>query len=224
MDRIEKYDLIFFDFDGLLVNTEHLHFLAYQRMCLSRGKQLDWDFIKYCLIAHGSSDGLRKEIYKDFPDLYEKEPNWAVLYAEKKAAYQKILREGHTQLMPGVQSILDFLKEKGIRSCVVTNSFFDQILAIREQIPALEALDYWVTREDYKFPKPAPDPYIAAKEKYARPGDRIVGFEDSLRGWESLDAAGLEGVVVSSCLHPNFQSQLLQKNVTLLSSFEELLL
>ena len=224
MNKIENYDLVFFDFDGLLVNTEHLHFLAYQRMCLSRGKQLNWDFTKYCLVAHGSSEGLRKEIYADFPDLYEKESNWAVLYAEKKLAYQKIIQEGHVELMPGVDKVLTLLKEKGIRSCVVTNSFFEQIVEIRSQIPLLQTLDNWITREDYQSAKPAPDPYIAARKKYARPGDRIIGFEDSVRGWQSLEAAGVEGIVISSCLHSSFQEQLVKKKVLSFSSFNEFLL
>ncbi|MES2199875.1 MAG: HAD family phosphatase [Chlamydiota bacterium] len=224
MSKMENYDIIFFDFDGLLVNTEHLHYLAYQRMCLSRGKQLNWDFTKYCLVAHGSSEGLRKEIYADLQGLYEEEPNWAILYAEKKKAYQEIIQEGHVELMPGVELVLAFLKEKGIRSCVVTNSFFDQITEIRKQIPLLQTLDFWVTREDYPHPKPSPDPYIAAREKYTKPGDRILGFEDSVRGWQSLEAAGIEGVVISSCLHPFFQEKLTQKKVAQFSSFKEFLL
>lgn len=222
MDRIENYDLIFFDFDGLLVNTEHLHYLAYQRMCLARGKHLDWDFVKYCLIAHGSSDGLRKEIYADFPDLYEKQPDWAVLYAEKKDAYQKIIKEGHVKLMPGVEKFLILLKEKGIRTCVVTNSFFEQILEIRNQIPILQTLDCWITREDYQRPKPAPDPYLTAKKKYAKQEDKILGFEDSLRGWQSLDAAEIEGVVISDCLHSSFQEQFMKKKVVQFFSFDDL--
>jgi beta-phosphoglucomutase len=223
MDKIENYDLIFFDFDGLLVNTEHLHYLAYQRMCLSRGRQLDWDFIKYCLIAHGSSEGLRQEIYADFPDLYEEEPSWSVLYAKKKEAYQEIIQEGHVQLMPGVDRMLELLKEKGIKSYVVTNSFLNQIEEIRSQIPLLQSLDGWVTRDDYSSPKPSPDPYLAAREKYAKSGDRILGFEDSVRGWQSLDAAKIEGVVVSSCMHASFQEMLTKKGVTQFSSFKELL-
>lgn len=224
MNKIEKFDLIFFDFDGLLVNTEHLHYLAYQKMCLSRGEQLDWDFTKYCLVAHGSSEGLRNEIYATLPALYKKEPNWAVLYAEKKKAYQEILKQGHVQLMPGVDKVLALLQEKGIRSCVVTNSFFEQIAEIRSQIPLLQTLDYWITREDYVSAKPSADPYLAAKEKYAKPGDRILGFEDSLRGWQSLDLAKIEGIVISSCLHPFFQEKLKEKGVSQFSSFDEFLL
>ena len=33
MDWIKKYQLFLFDFDGLLVNTEEMHFLAYKQMC-----------------------------------------------------------------------------------------------------------------------------------------------------------------------------------------------
>lgn len=222
MSKIDNYDLIFFDFDGLLVNTEHLHYLAYQRMCSSRARKLDWNFEKYCSIAHRSSEGLKNEIYKDFPDLYEEEPNWSVLYAEKKRLYQEILQEGHVELMPGVEKMLKTVQAK--RCCVVTNSFLEQIGAIREQIPLLQTIPYWITREDYTFAKPDPDPYLTAKKKYAKPGDRIIGFEDTLRGLESLKSAQVEGVIISSVLEEEMKKELFQKKIPQFSSFEEFLL
>lgn len=221
MDRVEKYTLIFFDFDGLLVNTEHLHFQAYQALCKNRGFSLDWDFARYCSIAHASSLGLRNTIYEDLPLLYQEEPNWSVLYAEKKEHYRKILLEGGIQLMPGVAEVIDLISKLGLRSCVVTNSFKEQTDEICRQLPLLQKLPHWITREDYKHPKPAPDPYLAAIAKWAKPSDRIVGFEDTLRGVESLQAAGVEAVVISSCLGAESQKKL--QGVSQFSSFLELL-
>lgn len=199
-NRLQAYDFIVFDFDGLLVNTEHLHFQAYQKMCMNRGCVLPWDFARYCQIAHTSSEGLKKEIYAEFPSLYQKEPDWAVLYAEKKRAYEQLLLQGEIELMPGVDKCLSLLQEYSIRSCVVTNSFRNQIDQIYKQIPLLQKIPHQITREDYVNPKPAPDAYIAALNKHARPGDRIIGFEDTIRGLKALQAAGIEGVVISQDL------------------------
>ncbi len=221
MDRLEKYTLIFFDFDGLLVNTEHLHFEAYKALCKNRGFSLDWDFARYCSIAHASSLGLRNRIYEDLPLLYQEEPDWAVLYAEKKECYRKILLEGCVELMPGVSEMIELLSYFGLRSCVVTNSFKEQTDEICRQLPLLQKLPHWITREDYENPKPAPDPYLAAIAKWAKPSDRIVGFEDTLRGIESLRLAGVEGVVISSCLGEESKKQL--EGVTQFSSFLDLL-
>src|SRR3990167_8292628 len=108
MDWIQQYSFILLDFDGLLVNTEALHFRAYQKMCADRGFALTWDFSKYASIAHSSAEGLRLSIYADFPALNNQEPDWTVLYAEKKKAYQDLLLLGEIQLMPGVDLFLSF--------------------------------------------------------------------------------------------------------------------
>ncbi|MBI3211630.1 MAG: HAD family phosphatase, partial [Simkania negevensis] len=86
MDWIERYELFLFDFDGLLVDTEPLHFEAYRKLCQERGFELEWDFKTFCKIAHAKASGTRDALYELFPDLFRQEPNWAILYAEKKGA------------------------------------------------------------------------------------------------------------------------------------------
>lgn len=221
MFQLDQYDFVFFDFDGLLVNTEQLHFQAYQEMCLNRGFALPWSFLEYCSIAHVSSEGLRNEIYKIFPGLYAKEPNWSILYEEKKQAYKGLLDEGNVQLMPGVEQMLLFLETIKVSSCVVTNSFKSQIDQIRLQIPLLQKIPYWITREDYKTPKPSPESYLVAKARYTKEGDVLVGFEDTVRGSKALALAGVKSVVISSCLDEKMQKQL--EGVAQFTSFTELL-
>ena len=89
-------------------------------------------------------------------------------------------------------------------------------------LPILRSLPNWITREDYKRAKPAPDGYLVAKARYTKPGDKIIGFEDTVRGWKALHSAGIEGVVVSSCLTPAFQKELEPYQVLQVSSFSEL--
>src|ERR1700722_13196293 len=102
MRWIHNFNLFLFDFDGLLVNTEEIHYMAYKRMFAGRGLSLTWDFNYYCTLAHYSAEGLRDQVYAQFPVLKEIEPSWPVLYAEKKQAIIDLLNEGKVNLMPGV--------------------------------------------------------------------------------------------------------------------------
>lgn len=79
MDWIKEFSLFLFDFDGLLVNTEYLHYQAYQKLVASYGFNLGWSFEKYCSIAHASAEGLRIEILAQFPQLRNK-GSWDTLY------------------------------------------------------------------------------------------------------------------------------------------------
>src|ERR1700722_3484515 len=104
MQWIHQYQLFLFDFDGLLVNTEEIHYLAYKKMFSDRGIHLNWSFSRYCQAAHYQAEGLRDQVYAEFPQLHVMEPDWKVLYAEKKRAVLALINEGAVQLMPGVDS------------------------------------------------------------------------------------------------------------------------
>ncbi|MCH9703616.1 MAG: HAD hydrolase-like protein, partial [Chlamydiae bacterium] len=63
------YDLICFDFDGVLVDSEQLHFDAYKQMCAKRGISLKWDEVQYAKFALYSADGLKKALLKEYEQL-----------------------------------------------------------------------------------------------------------------------------------------------------------
>lgn len=204
---MSQFNLFLFDFDGLLVNTEHLHFAAYVEMCRARGFDLKWSFNRFCKAAHFESNGLQQAIFDEFPDLQGQEPRWEVLYAEKKQAYLELLNRGHLQLMPGVEPLLRDLQRAGIQRCVVTNSFKEQIDLIKAAIPVLQTIPHWITREFYELPKPSPDGYLKALELFKKPGDAVVGFEDTLRGLKSLKDAGVETkVLICPSDHPQLEA------------------
>jgi beta-phosphoglucomutase len=186
MNWILQYQLFLFDFDGLLVDTERLHYQAYINMCADRGFQLTWSFHRYSAAAHHKSTDLRDQIYLEFPDLQAKEPNWQVLYEEKKRHFLNLIENGTVPLLPGAADLLLALQEAGIKRCVVTHSATSLIQKIRQQNPILDTIPHWITREDYTNPKPSPECYQIAIAKLAQPHDRIIGFEDSPRGLHAL--------------------------------------
>lgn len=198
MEWIKDYQLFLFDFDGLLVNSEEIHHCAYKRMCERRGVELKWDFPTYCLAAYFNSTGIKEKMYADYPQLHAMEPNWDVLYAEKRKAYLELLDEGRIGLMPGVERLLKTLKKERIKSCVVTHSPLEQIQQLRRQIPLLDLIPHWITREDYKQPKPHPECYQKAIDLFAKDGDKIIGFEDTPRGLQALLGTRAHGVLISS--------------------------
>lgn len=207
MQWVDQFHLFLFDFDGLLVNTEKLHYQAYVHMLARHGCPIDWDFPKFCRYAHAHADALRQEIYFEFPSL---DPNWKTLYAEKKQIYEEFLRLGKVELMPGVEPLLRELEKKNLRRCVVTNSFRVQTDLLCGYHPPLQTIPHWITREDYENSKPAPDGYLKAIELYGKPGDRIIGFEDSLRGIKSLQQTPALPILICPSHHPLLKEALAQ--------------
>lgn len=196
MNWIQNYQLFLFDFDGLLVDTERLHFASYQEMCRRHGCEMHWDFQRFCREAHGKALGIFEAIEVEFPKIFEDEPSREVLYAEKKAIYIEILKNTRLELMEGVAPLLNALAEKGIKRAVVTNSPREHIEIIKESLPILKSIPLWVTREDYTHPKPSPEGYLTAIGKLGRAGDKMIGFEDTLKGLKALVAAGVESILI----------------------------
>ncbi len=206
MEYLNNYQLILFDFDGLLVNTEEIHYAAYRLMLQKHGITFDWSFHKYCLSAHYEATALHDNIYQEYPELHAIESSWDVLYAEKKRAYMDLVTSGTVALMPGVENLLTTLQDLPAKTCVVTHSAYEQIVAIREQNPILNTIDDWITREDYSIPKPHPECYQTAIAKHASDTDAIIGFEDSPRGLRALMKSRATSVLVCDVNYPEIDS------------------
>lgn len=202
MQWIHDYQLVLFDFDGLLVNTEEIHYQAYQRMCARHGVVMEMSFENYCKIAHYRSEGLSEALYGQYPKLREQEPVWSVLYAEKKQAMIDLLNEGAVQLMPGAERLLLALNDAGISRCVVTHSANELISIIRKQHAIFDTIPVWITREQYSKPKPDPECYVKAVSLLAKPEDKIVGFEDSPRGLKAMMGSRAKPVLICQPIYP----------------------
>lgn len=202
MHWLHTFQLFLFDFDGLLVNTEHLHYQAYVNMLDQRGYKLPLTFANFLELAHLSSKAWKEAIYAKIEGL---EPNWDLLYREKKEHYFKLIASGKIELMPGVASLLSALAKEKIRRCVVTHSPLEPVQLIRAKLPLLDTVENWITREDYDKPKPSPECYLKAIELYGKRGDRIIGFEDSLRGLQALKGTPALPVLICPKRHPSLE-------------------
>jgi len=222
MDWIQKYQLFLFDLDGLLVNTEEIHYRAYCQMCYGRGYELPWSFSEYFRIAQLDAKAPERHIYAALPKLQKEEPNWTVLYAEKKSAFLHLLQEEPAPLLPGADAMLALLAKAQKKRAVVTHSAKELVTLLRQQNPLLDTIPHWFTREDYSQPKPAPDGYLKAIATLAEPHDTIIGFEDSLRGMNALMATAAKPVFINS-IDEETKKYFKEKGVATFSSFTDLL-
>jgi len=175
-----EYDLFLFDFDGLLVDTEPVHFQAYKKALEKFNLNLPWDYSTYCKHALFESLGLKKALLAHFTQL--KEEDWEPLYENKKQSFLELTVK-NVQLMPGVLEFLSILKTLNKSMVVVTNSPKEHIDQIKNQHPIFQTIDKWLTREDYTSPKPSPDGYLKAMEQKHK---KAIGFEDSPKGIKAL--------------------------------------
>ncbi len=199
MQWIHRFDLFLFDFDGLLVNTEHLHYQAYIDALAKRGIEMPFSLTNFYELAHTSSDAWKKALVAKCPEV---DGDWPTFYQEKKEAYIALIGLGKIELMPGVTPLLKALDQAKRERCVVTHSDRAFTQRIAEQLPILRTIPHWITREDYGRPKPDPECYLKAIQMFGKIGDRIIGFEDSIRGLSALKKTGARALLICPKHYP----------------------
>ena len=186
---------ILFDLDGTLVNTDPLHFQAWQEMLLKHGLEIDPIFYQTRI-----SGRLNPIIIQDIlPNLTLEEGE---KFAEDKEAR---FRELAFLLKPlaGVEKIFDWTKEYGLKTGLVTNAprkNVDFMLATLELTEIFDAV--FVAEEDVAEGKPNPALYKFALEQLNITPDTALAFEDSPSGILSAVGAGIRTIGISSTHDP----------------------
>lgn len=188
---------ILWDNDGVLVDTEGLFYEANRSLFAEHGIELnpdhffDW-FLKdnigawHLLEARGASP---VEIHQ--------------LRIERNRRYSLSLQSGENLAIPGVKQALIQLQTKA-RMGIVTSSRLDHFHMIHQQLDLLPHFEFAVTEEDYANSKPAPDPYLLGLKKFSLPTENCLAIEDSPRGLQAANAAGLRCIVIRSELSRHF--------------------
>jgi len=202
-DWVKQFDCILLDFDGLLVNTEKLHYEAYRDMVNSLGFPFPIDYPTYCEGAHLSTEALRDLVYNKVPELKKKHPDWMEIRKIKLELYLSDIKKNQVKLMPGVKEFLDAAHHHNIPTCIVTNSPIEQIKLIQSHLPELNLVTHVVSRESYTHAKPHPDGYLTALSTYFPKATKVVGFEDTIKGVQALTAANIKAVLVVEQDHPH---------------------
>jgi beta-phosphoglucomutase len=194
---LEKFTAILLDFDGLLVDTEKMHYAAYQLSLQEMGYSFPWNFIEYCLISHSGAEALRKKIAELHPQFLKNDMLWNTLYALKTKTVMLLFEREVVPLKEGVKDFLELIFSKNIKCAVVTNSFKRLVDLIQEQHEILKKIPLWLTRESYTLAKPHPEGYLKALECLGEKAECSIGFEDTPRGIEALLAAKVHAVMVT---------------------------
>lgn len=92
--------------------------------------------------------------------------------------------------VPGFEAFIRRLREKGVKTAVVTSSNVDKMRNVYRKHPDFPQLfDAVLTSEDFSKSKPDPDGYLKGAARLGFKPAECVGFEDSVNGLKALNAA-----------------------------------
>jgi HAD superfamily hydrolase (TIGR01509 family) len=180
---------ILWDHDGVLVDTEPVYYEATRDALAALG--LDLPLEDYLADMGEGVSAWERATREGIPeDVVVARREW------RDRRYQELLEERDIDI-PGVERVLATLAQQYAMAIVTTAKRVDFELIHRNR-SIVGYMDFVLTNGDYERSKPAPDPYLAALERFGARGEEAVVVEDSARGLRSAVAAGIDCVVVDN--------------------------
>ena len=185
-----KYDGLLFDFDGVVVESEPIHFKCWLELLVPLGINPTWEwFAANCV---GIAD---TELFDTIAALNPSANGDQVgaVYPAKTALYRETMRV-KPPFAPGIHRLLKDLTLAGLPHGLVTSSSQEEVIPIL-QVGGLN-FNPRIFRDDVTYRKPHPEPYLKAAA--ALGGRRILAIEDSEHGANSARAAGLDVLKIAN--------------------------
>ena len=183
---------VFWDNDGVLVDTEKLYFQATRELLEKAGVTLTEALFQRISLKEGRSAfdlALEKGVPQQEIDRLQEERN---------RRYTELLTDG-VRILDGVEETLAKLRGRVLQA-IVTSSRRAHFDAMHAKTGLRSHFEFILTREDYALSKPAPESYrLAVKRSGCRPEECLV-VEDSERGVRAAVAAGIRCIVVPNDL------------------------
>jgi HAD superfamily hydrolase (TIGR01509 family) len=183
---------IFWDNDGVLVDTERLYFQATQETLESVGVSLNHEhYVEFFLRQGRGAWHLLEERGVSAADIERLRHRRNDLYSE--------LLQREACAIDGVAGTLEILHGKYVMG-IVTSSRRDHFDIIHSRCNLLQYFDFVLTAADFERVKPHPDPYLLAIERAGAAPDQCIAIEDSERGLRAATLAGLRCIVIPTPL------------------------
>ena len=180
---------IFWDNDGVLMETEHLYYRANAEALAGMGIELTQEMFSDISLRRGESV------------LALAGDGEAELRPIRDALYRELLTED-AHVIPGVEETLGRLHGL-LPMAIVTSCRRENFLHMHRRSGLLPFFDFILTREDYTASKPDPEPYLTACIRAGFAPSACVAVEDSERGVIAASSAGLAVAAIPGLLDCN---------------------
>ena len=192
-----KIEAVVFDMDGLMLDTEPLYKMAWQRASADVGYELD-DVSYTRLVGRPTGDceaALRAQFGSEFP-LDRFRVRWPELW-------QAGVAEAGIATKPGLFELLAFLDQRGLRLGVATSSEAEYAEFSLRSAGLAGRFAVVVTGDQVTRGKPAPDIYVEAAARLRVKPERCVALEDSEAGILAASGAGMIALLIPDWKHPS---------------------
>ncbi len=172
---------VIFDFDGVIVDTEHKKFKDLKRIMKEKGINVNSSLFK---LFTGQKRGFFLKKY--FPELTEYKINQILIKLRELDNYIESV-----ELVKGIKKLLIFIKSKKIKTGIATGSLRDTVEKTLKKFKIDSFFDFIVSGDEINISKPNPIILKYALKKYNIDNKKTIVIEDSPAGIEAAKRAEL---------------------------------
>lgn len=201
LDLLAGVELVIFDFDGVIADSEVLSLGTLRDALADYG--LDWPLaeVRACFLG--------KSLRTITSYVAEHSPRSdAACFAD--AWQTKLFAEfrKHLEPMPGVLNWIAHLRTEGIAFCIASSSSFERIAVALDAMGLSNSFAHVFSAEQVAQGKPAPDLFIYAAAQMGKAADTCLVVEDSPYGIRAAQSANMRalGFVGGQHLHGEQQA------------------
>jgi HAD superfamily hydrolase (TIGR01509 family) len=187
------FDAVFFDMDGLLIDSEPEWLKSESEITAAYGYQWTSQDQVACLGGPLSRVGQymhAKCNQAETPDFF----------TNKLVEVQSEKMRSHTQFMPGAFELVKDFQKNGVKTGLVSASPRIIVDAVLDNVGA-ELFPFSISSDDVERTKPHPDAYLKAAQLTNSAIENCLVFEDSLTGVGAATSSGAWLVAVPHLVH-----------------------
>jgi beta-phosphoglucomutase len=194
---------IIFDFDGVIVDSEPLHYQAFVLVGKSLNFEMTWEQYLTQYIGFDDRDAFRYMLHQAIkgghtPDIENVEKTMDELIEKKRIAFEAIAETGTAAILGAVE-LIEEAADAGLPIAIASGAVHADIEQMLRLLDIRDKFDIIVAADDVEHSKPDPTTYAMAFEKLAAKypdagltPETTLAIEDTGAGLQSAIGAGLQ--------------------------------
>ena len=191
-----KPDLIIFNIEGTLLDTESILMKAYE--VTLRGMNIKYDKVQLYNLVRKTV----KTTEEKLNEYYGSEIITEMVKYSKDAVFKRILKDEEVSIKSGVQTLLGYLKEKKYKLAIGTSLCKNEAVKRLKDAKILEYFSYMVAREDIEKDKPSPEIFFKIAKYFNASPEKCIVFECSPVGILAAKSARMIPLLAPSIVEP----------------------
>lgn len=211
---IQRLELVIFDMDGLMFDTEQIAFRTWQQAAANAGFALDEATFRLTL---GVKIQRTREIYGEhFGPAFDFD---AIMKDRYEITDRWIQRDG-VPLKLGLVDLLADLQQANVKTAVATSTDRDKAEALIKKAGVYDYFNYIICGNDVTHSKPDPEIFLTAAARLGCQPENCIVLEDSPLGIQAAYRAQMVPVMIPDMVSPTESiRQLIAAEFTSLAAF-----